>query len=489
MASQTKYGFIIRAIDEAGAVEPALDWNNWTIFQATDKNIRLYVSEPAFGLHLFTSGTYQTWDVSVAPLQRFRFEWEGDATDAGTDPGASNYGLDVPNPDLEIDRALDGVGGWIGWAMRDKMDRAMFFPRSDEGVIHNFYIKMRDVSMLEGTETRGHIAMKVARFSFHKKFLLVDDIWGQTERGGTPSNPCNASPPDGVLDAWHREMFASMGDYLAEGDRPDSLEIYGRGDINPVFTEDENILDILGQYQTLIWYCGTPPAAEENGLRTYGMSGALARFIAAGGNLVLLCHEGPVTTYTQDFNLMLDEEPKCPEEGLSTTLGTWDEYSLLYQQFHLRDCVDKPRGSITPGPTGWDLTKRLTLIGAVAENRLYPDLNLDQERWSCPTIYDGGILQYEALWPDVLDPEQTPWFEKEDGLEILYRSRTYWGDQTDLEGLPVAWRTFATAEDRALGITPGRVVVFAFHPYFFEEEAVKAAMTLVLQWAVTGSDF
>ncbi|MBP6874973.1 MAG: hypothetical protein KBD56_02785 [Candidatus Eisenbacteria bacterium] len=487
MAAQRKYAFVVRAIDEAGAVEPDLNWDNWTIFEAQDKNILVYVSEQAFGLHLFSSAAYQTWDVAVAPDQRFRMEWEGDAAGAGTDPGPSNWGIDIPDPEQEIDVALDGIGGWIGWGTRKKMDRAVFFPRADEGLTHHFYIKMRDISGVEGTETRGHMAIKVARFSFHKKFLLVDDIWGNREGGGTPNNLCTWSPSDANLDQWTMDVFSSMNDYLSEGDEADNYTIYGAGDITPVFTEDENILDLLGQYESIIWSVGTPAAAEESGFRTYGISGALTRYIAAGGNLLLLCYGGPVTTYTQAFNTGLAEEPKCFTTSRVTTEGTWDRYSILYQQFHLRNCVDKPRGDMGPGPTGWTMFKKQTLMAAVAENRIYPDMELDPVLWSCPNI-DGGIIQYEALWPDVLDESETPWFEKEEGMELLYRSRTYDPDSR-LNDLPIAWRTTATPEDQAMGITPGRVVVFAFHPFFFEKEAVRSAMTLALQWMVTGSEF
>ncbi|MBP6875311.1 MAG: hypothetical protein KBD56_04515 [Candidatus Eisenbacteria bacterium] len=482
MIIDRKYGFCVRAIDEAGAVEPDLNWDNWTIFAARDKNILVYLSEPALGWRLFTAPQYDTWEVSVAPDQRFRFQWTGDASGSGTDPGPTNYGLDIPDPQQEIDRSLDGMGGWIGWATRSRMDRPVYFSRLDEGLTHHFYLKMRDVSGFEGTETRAHVAIRVLRFSFHKKFLLVDDLWSPAEGGGIPKSCGTWSPADPAMDAWHEEVFASMWDYLAPGDRPDHFGFFGEGDALTQVPDREDYLETLASYQTLIWSSGD--LGIDNGLSTLALSGDLARYIGAGGNLVLLC-TGPVTIVTQDFNIAATE-PKKPSETLSLD-EPWDRYSVLYQQFHLRGPVDKPRGSTQPAD--WPNFRKSTMVAAQAENPIYPDLPLDWERWDCSqTVFEGGMLQFEALWPDVNDLSETPWYGREEGLETMYRARTYkpgWR----LDGLPVAWRTSATAEDRALGISPGRIVIFAFHPYYFEREPVRSAMTLALQWVMTGSDF
>ena len=483
MIPDHKYGFVVRAVDEAGAVEPNLNWDNWTIFTTRDQNILVYLSEPYLGWHLFTTAEYTTWDVSVAPEQRFRFEWHGDASGAGTEPGPSNYGFDIPHPESEDEQAFDGIGGWIGWGERRRLERAMYFPRSEEGSTHHFYLKMRDVSGVEGTETSGHVQLRVARFSFHRKFLLVDDIWGPVEGGATPKSCGSWSPSDAQLDAWHTDVFAAMNDHLAPGDRPEHLDMFGPGDVRNGILGNESYLDTLGQYQTLIWSAAYP--GVENGLMLLGRSRELAHYVGAGGNLLLLCYEGPVSAIGQNFGLG-DTEEKCPSETFSLS-EIWDHYSLLYQQFHLRACVDKPRGSVLP--QDWWRFREATLIGARAERSIYPDLDLDWDLWDCTgASQPGGIMQYEVLWDDLADPDVRPWYEREDGLEVLYRSRTY-APGSRLDDRPIAWRTSATSEDRAMGISPGRIVVFAFHPYYFERMAVKSAMTLALEWAVTGRDY
>ena len=98
------------------------------------------------------------------------------------------------------------------------------------------------------------------------------------------------------------------------------------------------------------------------------------------------------------------------------------------------------------------------------------------------------MIGYDCLWTATRDPDETPWYEREEGMEILYRAETYRANQR-FSGLPIAWRTFATREDSLQGIAPGRIVVFAFHPYHMNEAGVEQAMTLALQWLATGSEF
>ena len=51
-----------------------------------------------------------------------------------------------------------------------------------------------------------------------------------------------------------------------------------------------------------------------------------------------------------------------------------------------------------------------------------------------------------------------------------------------------SWRTAASREDSLQGFDRGRVVTFAFHPYFFERSSLKTTMTYALRWVVAGSE-
>ncbi len=467
-----KYGFAVRAIDEAGAVEPQLDWDNWAIFEVQNKNVEVYLSEPSLGVLRFNSKAYDTWEVSVAPEQMIRFRWVGDATASGSQPGPSNYGFDVPDPEdpLEPDRAIDGRGGWIGWGERSLMIAPVSFPREDEGVTHHFYLKMRDISGMSETETRCHVAITVARLSFIRKFLLVDDV-RYAPRGCASSN----KPSDEVSDAYVDRIMATIDDYLPPAEERGGFDVFGRGDSEARAVIPDAFLDTLGLYQTVIWVTGS---SDNTGFTIAGRSGDLARYRGAGGNLLLLCYEGPVTGITKFFPAN-SEDPKCAYEGLSVT-EIWTRFSFLYQALHLTGCVDKPRNNIDQ--TTLD---RNSLVSAEDPTGRYPTLWLDWTSWGCTA---RGVWQYEALWPNTNDPSEIPWYDLEPGLEVLYRGRTL-RNGASLDRLPVAWRTFATQQDSLSGTYPGRVVVFAFHPFFFQEASVTSAMSLALQWLVTGSDF
>lgn len=470
MAVGKTYGFAVRAVDESGATEPYLILGNYVIFQVLNQNIVVSLTEEGLGAFNFNSPDYTTHDVNVAPYQRIRFRWIGDATASGSEPGPSNYGFDIPDPDTEVDRAVDGQGGWIGWGDRNRMQNSIYYTRDDEGETHHFYLKMRDISRSEATETRCHMELTVARLSFIRKFLMIDDLRG-VPRGCT----LTIRPTDAQTDAFLRRVTAGLVDFLPPGEAMGEYDTFKSGDTESAPDIPDDFLNTIGTYQNLIWDCGE---VDETGLYVSVGQGDVARYRGAGGNLLLFIHRGPVTVIGRNFSDSAESE-LCPYEGYSAT-EPWTNLSFLYQGMHLRGCVDKPRSTL--GSVG---TVRNSMVAARAENGLYQDLTLNWGAWGCT---DKGITQYECLWPGTTDPDEIPWYESDDGLEVLYRAETYRPNQR-FSGLPVAWRTSATHEDSLQGIAPGRMVIFAFHPYFMNETGVTQAMTLALQWLVTGSEF
>lgn len=470
MAVGRTYGFAVRAVDESGAVEPNLEWGNYVVFSVENRNIDVYLTEEGLGAFRFNSPDYTTWEVNVAPNQRIRFRWTGDATSSGSEPGPSNYGFDIPDPDTEVDRAVDGQGGWIGWGERSRMQNSIFYTRDDEGETHHFYLKMRDISRSEATETRCHVELTVARLSFIRKFLMIDDLRG-VPRGCT----LTIRPTDAQTDAFLRRVTAGLSEHLPPGEAVGTYDTFKSGDVESAPDIPEDFLTTIGTYQNLIWDSGE---VDETGLYAAVDQGDVARYRGAGGNLLLLIHKGPITAITRTFAENAEEE-MCPYEGVSAT-EPWTTLSFLYQGMHLRGCVDKPRSTL--GSVG---VERNSMVAARAANGLYQDLTLNWDAWGCRT---KGITQYECLLPGTTDPDEVPWYESDDGLEVLYRVETFRANQR-FSGLPVAWRTSATHEDSLQGIAPGRMVIFAFHPYFMNEAGVTQAMTLALQWLVTGSEF
>jgi hypothetical protein len=359
------------------------------------------------------------------------------------------------------------------------MQNSVAFSREQEGETHHFYLKMRDISGMEATETRCHVALTVARLSFIRKFLLIDDL-----RGAPTACRSGTVPTDAQADAYLRRIMSATADFLPPGETPGTFNVFGEGDTEFEPKIPDAFLDTLGVYQNVIWDCGHSLKTGLFNDLTQTKREHVARYRGAGGNLLFMIYRGPVTVITGVYPNNADAE-KCPYTGLSTS-ELWTRFSFLWQAFHLRGCVDKPRPR--PDAAAYD---RNSMVAARAENGLYQDLTLNWAAYTADGCSGGslrGVREYECLWPGTADPDETPWFETEDGLQILYRGETYRRGQR-LDGLPVAWRTFATREDSLQGITPGRTVVFAFHPYYFNESGVQQAMTLALEWLVTGSEF
>jgi len=269
-----------------------------------------------------------------------------------------------------------------------------------------------------------------------------------------------------------------MEDYLPEEEEPGVFESFGPRDEEPSPIVEDDFLSTLGTYQTVIWDVAS---ANETLYRPHAINGNLARYRGAGGNLLMFFDQGSISPFVGTWQ-STDDEPRCPTD-LLTSSDPWDPFSFPYVHLHLIDCVDKPRQD--EGPLAFN---RMTMVSAQAEDPLYPDIDLRLQDWGCNPTDPKGVWHYEVLWPATEDPDEIPWFEREDGMEILYRARTYWSTSR-LDSLPVAWRTFATAEDTLAGLEPGRIVAFAFHPWFFEESAMTSAVSLALQWVVTGSEF
>lgn len=480
-ANTKKHFFAVRAVDEAGAREQEMRRAiNWVDFTPTDRIIEVTISEPSLGVQNFNTPVFgEPWDVTVAAGQWIRFRWTGDASRSGTDPGPCNYGFDLSDPEnpAELERATDGVGGWIGWAMRTQLSQPIRF--TDEGATHYFYFKMRDISNNADTETQAVIKIKVASFDFSRKFLLVDDV-----RDG-PRDRAGNWPNDEQQDAWRYRRWgdetwgivAGLGHHLPGGELAGEFSIYGTDEVNPATKIDDSFLDVLGRYQNVIWDCSH---ADYTGFRKASNEMYLTTYVSNGGNMLLLLDNGPVFALNRDFR---PTDPyRSPERADVIEDFKWTVYGFLYVQLHLRGSVWRPSANTD------ERRARESIVRATAANPLYPDLQFDFGRWDFGGHYPSALQSYECLYESSRDQSVIPWYEREEGLEVLYTTTT-WRDRQDISGRPVAWRTFVTPEDRALGLDRGRIVCFAFHPYYFEPNSVKSAMTLAINWLATGYEY
>ncbi len=488
MAVGSRYAFAVRAIDEAGATEMGVFGansrnRNWTTWQVRPAQITVVIFEPSMGSHRFDAREYgDPWEVTVAPGQRFRFQWVADASASGTEPGPCNYGFDIPDPDdpAEPFRATDGRGGWIGWAPRQQMQDVISFPQ-DGPKEHYFYLKMRDISNKRETETKCYVKITVAQFGFTKKFLVVDD---QRRRPQSPwSNapePASGTRGDEFTDAWRARILASMADFLPLGEQPGQHSIFPNENTSPSIDIPDNFLDTMGDYQTIIWDCA---GGEAVGFERAATDMLLSRYVGAGGNMLIFCWVGPVSKITGEFS----EQADGPKEPLPDDLSdgqAWNRFGFLWQHLHLRGPVDKPRKT--------DLKRdQQSLVRAVSADPSYPDIAMDYSRWgSDPRNANNkrGDWFFECLVPSSSETGLAPWYEREAGLEPIYNARCYTTINHNLNDKPIAWRTYVTEEDLRVGLRRGRIICFSFHPYYFTVSDTEAAVSLSLMWLTGGSN-
>ncbi|MFC1572783.1 hypothetical protein ACFL6M_04210 [Candidatus Eisenbacteria bacterium] len=479
------YAFAVRAIDEAGALEQVFQrGTNFLVFTVRDQRIVVYLSEPALGFHTFNGGDFKNpWQVTIAPEQSFRFEWIADATASGTDPGQSNYGFGIPDPDVESCYDPDGVYCWTGWVTRDRLHRSFSFPHSEEGTTHHFYLKMRDVSGKLETETRCWVEIHVAAMSFSRKFLIVDDLREPYPMSGVPYTGVS----DAVTDAWRNRVLGSLAEHLLGGMTLEDVDVYntyGLDDCNGLATIPQSFLSTLGRYQNVIWDAG----GVQPGFRSAARDLHLSRYVGLGGNMLIMVTGGAVGTIdSQGFPKPGEGESpfsrsaqKCAHPNAMREDEAWNRLGFLWQHLHIRGCVEKPRKRLHAAEKTWQ-----SAVGATAIDASYPDLALDTERWGKEEF---GIRSFECLEPEANRYGTEPWYWREPGLTNIYVVRTH-KEKSRLANKPIAWKTEIGEEDLQSGIHRGRIVCFNMSLYYFEEPAVQTALTRALTWMVTGKDY
>jgi len=445
------YAFSVRSVDEAGAVEPVyvrhLDEDapgNVFLFESLASipaipSIVLF--ESSLGSFTFPrNGNAVDWE--VAAEKPLRFGWTASANDYGGEIQVYNYGWDIPDPSSEA-RKPNGEGGWIGWGSWTQTLTPKVFPASENGIIHYFYIKVRDTS---GTTQIGIARLKVVAFIFDRKVLIIDDF-------------ANQNPPDSPQDAFIDRV---LQDRFAYADSGEVRWINGPGVVaqEPPFPPT---LAELSRYELVVAYhleslnnqlpysvlgnltsADYPQNAAHNPKRR-----ALATYVGAGGKLWVWGNE--VTGGLQGDNYIYPKEPFSPS-GQETPgdISLFDSNSFLYSFLQIR------RGVIRSVRVSTDAN---AFFGAVASgeavDRGYPaQLQIDRSRF--PDT-NRGFAQAESFHgaPIIVA-----------GLDTLY---TYKAKQTasSYNGRPTAlyYKSPTGAQ--------GDIAYFGFYYYFLQEEQVR----------------
>ncbi len=156
--------FGIRAIDEAGAVEPGLRMNYNVIFFKTMPGYGspgLCVSEGS-SIHCFP-GDGQVWERQAATGKSITFRWEGDASSYGGTISGYMWGYDIED--------LTDPDQWeTGWSAEIKTATLIF----ENPGIHYFYVRVKDYA---DAEQLGIVRVEVVEFLFDRDIVYVDDFY------------------------------------------------------------------------------------------------------------------------------------------------------------------------------------------------------------------------------------------------------------------------------------------------------------------------
>jgi hypothetical protein len=494
--------FCIRAVDEAGAIEPALEYgDNWLMFHIQDVASQPYVTvyERSLGAHSFPNDG-RVWEIEVPSDTPIRLRWVGDASYYGSKPGNVNYGLDVPDPQDDRYRDPRGIGGWIGWGKYTGLVSPLIFPVTEAGQQHVLYVRMRDAGDLRSSEQLCTVLMTVVAFTFSRPALLVDDA-----RVGYN---LNSAQQDAVHDAFIDRFIGHIRDFT--GGILDKRSLYrDRGttpEALPPVAEEAIKLSELSQYSTLLWSFNFT-AGEASGIwfveHQSSSGGArrdktlLSTYLTAGGKLFLFGGRqlSAILALASGGPAGGDFPKKPPQAGPS--LATFAEDSFVWRFLHVRSqIVGIDPYLCTNEPPSDHQTWRDGLVRCISTNPAYPDLYLDPAKWDTERLSDcrpprpptGGIRDYEGVF---FERAYSPLFP-EAGLDTLYTSECYgW------QGAPpsywnnavIAQRYQSTSADTLSGQAQGRVVLFLFQPYPFYEGPAIDAGTAAVNWLIKGRDF
>jgi hypothetical protein len=457
------FAFGVRAVDEAGAIEPSLDKNvNYIAFAVTDQ-----ASQPDVTISELSLGTFHfprdgnIWELSVPPGVPLRFTWVGDARNYGSLPGNVNYALDIPDPENESLRDPKGIGGWIGWGRWRTNQSPFTFTIEQGGTTHYLYVLMRDISDTRSSTQRCLIKMKVVPFTFSKTALVVDDARFPSEvRDG---------PHDAFLNRSILRRLRGMGEV-------DDYQIwrgFEEGGTSPAVLRLEDVAD----YQAIAWslHLGT---SIHNGLGMDRNEAVLSSYLKAGGRLFMF--GSPIVGMNLN-QLVYPLDPPDAEAGKAKLY-----FKFLYMQNEIVS------GILTSGETCF--AAKSGLYVARSANPAYPDLFLDETKWNPRTVQDGeykGGIPWEG---DMLGMNQVP--AQYEGLDTLYTAQT-WNLSirrqcgvypSSVEGATIGARYQSTQADTLAGRQHGRVVWFNFQPWWFQETRMMDAGTAAVNWLFTGRD-
>jgi hypothetical protein len=164
------YGFGVRAIDEAEAVEPLLVLNRnllWVVASERKSYPQLTVSSTAFGVRHWMGWSLDTESYEVPLNSAYELEISGDAGWYGGVVTGYSYGWDLTDLDIQ-DTDPNGIGAWTPWAATAPTITAQFTEPRD----YFLYIRCKDDL---GGKTLAVMRFNVVAFTASRNVIYIDD--------------------------------------------------------------------------------------------------------------------------------------------------------------------------------------------------------------------------------------------------------------------------------------------------------------------------
>jgi hypothetical protein len=422
--------FAVRAIDNAGAVEQALQRVQNTRFFS----VLSALNGPSITMVSNILGTWRSGS-NAAPREVFagqgiRFEWRARPGPAGV-------------PVAGFGTAVDDTSAWSPFSISSTEfpeqlpgePDIFWFP--DAGA-HTFFVRAVD----EGGFLRV-LAAQIVVFQ-GPRFTPADERYVLIVLDTDPGT----LQEDSVWPLNYQEVELGLIRYWFDG--YDYL-------VHETRSRDKPALSLLDAASSVFWFHSTQARGESSVLRTYHESppNPLPSYIASGGNF-FLCGLQPVQalryfeeTETGNVVFQLNDPVRFATTLLDTTLvDHW-----IASQFGI-GIIQRSIGNTSPDGLAND---RLRVARShVGGANPYPDLNFDPLTWPQGSTrrgfgrYDRGILPI-----DTSDP-----------AEVIFTAN----DSSD----PVAIRRLTEP-----GVN-GNLVFLGFHPYFVERPAFRQFVRAVL---------
>jgi len=437
------YVFCVRALDEAGAIEPYYRFGkNVIVIQAQPgrigPNITLgiegiteYVYPGSWGKHQPPprAGTQR---VEVPVGSTVRFYWSGDASHYGGTISGFRYALDIK----DINDPLQ----WSPWST-DRTSVEYTFKPEDEGE-HHFYLQCKDNG---GGASFAILDFWVVQFDFDRAVFFVDDFVNTKEFG----SEVTLSPSDELHDAYWKDLFAAAG--LIEG-TDDGYFTFDTWNYDQPNKRESFIplLEEISRYRTMVWLVGLSWASYTAYYKVASdpdFSNVIASYLTGGGRLWLL---GQATIR---FGVN-------PPAGRYPVDLRGRRGSFPYDHLHIRETRV---GSPIDSPSN--------ISGlSMARSAKYPLPNLELgtmpgQRFEQFYSFFKGFSNVEVIQ----DPMVVP------NVDTLYtyiapdslRTRNHFGKPCAIE-----WKSSNSAS---------RVVWFGFHMYYFEKQKAEETVKLILR--------